>query len=166
MKKNEIPSSNKILILLSGPEPQRTILENILLKQTEKIDTPFLLVRGLPSETSQPVLPPNVTSFNYVGASELAEAISAASIIICRSGYSSLMDIVKMGKKAILIPTPGQTEQEYLGQRFMDKKMFVCQKQAEVDLVTGLKQLNEIQEHIFPIDFEQYKKALSDLGIK
>ncbi len=166
MKKIEVASSHKILILLSGPEPQRTLLEQILLKQAEKIDKQFILVRGLPSETSQPMLPTNVTSFNYLGASELTQALSSASIVVCRSGYSSLMDIVKMEKKAILIPTPGQTEQEYLGKRFMDKKMFVCQNQDEVNLLTGLEQLNEFTEQSFSIDFEQYKKALSALGIK
>lgn len=101
-----------LLILLSGPEPQRTILENMILAKT---DWPVnsRLIRGKPG--NQEVLThPQLTIQSHAGSDEMNELMTAAATILCRSGYSTVMDLVQLEQTALLIPTPGQTEQEYL----------------------------------------------------
>lgn len=104
-----------LLLLLSGPEPQRTILEKMLLAEIAQYRKPVVLVRGIPGATENLDPADHVTVYNYLPARELEAVISEAQMIICRSGYSTVMDLARLRKKSILIPTPGQTEQEYLG---------------------------------------------------
>jgi predicted glycosyltransferase len=77
--------------------------------------------------------------------------LNSAEIILCRTGYSSLMDLLKVGTKAILIPTPGQPEQISLGERLKEHSQFVVQGQGEVDVVEGVKKLrtsrSPVQKH-------------------
>ena len=103
-----------ILILISGPEPQRTILEEKIVDQLQKIKRSAIVVRGLPEMKDVRESFNNISFFNHLPAQELNELMSNAQVVISRSGYSTVMDIVKLGKKSILVPTPGQTEQEYL----------------------------------------------------
>lgn len=101
------------LILLSGPEPQRSILETLLLEKFKDIPGEIILVRG--SDLELRTEAKNVHVINYAFKSELRDLIVNAETVICRSGYSTLMDLFLLGKKKmILIPTPGQSEQEYL----------------------------------------------------
>jgi UDP:flavonoid glycosyltransferase YjiC (YdhE family) len=110
-----------LLALLSGPEPMRTQLENIILRQLKNIPGLHVLVRGLPGEAPPlpDLLPENITVYDFADTTLLTHLLPAARHIICRSGYSTLMDVyaITEGDKLILIPTPGQTEQVYLAQR-------------------------------------------------
>lgn len=109
------------LCLLSGPEPLRTELENSLLKQAALSHKKIGLVRGTNSALNQ-VVAKNVTVFNMPTASELSRLISTSKTIICRSGYSTLMDLHHLKKQnLILIPTPGQSEQKYLANYWQEK---------------------------------------------
>ncbi|MEM9929631.1 MAG: glycosyltransferase [Bacteroidota bacterium] len=114
-------SDLQTLSLLSGPEPMRTQLEGILLRQLGNIPGPHVLIRGLPGHTSPlpAKCPANVEVFDFANTALLGQLIPAAQHIICRSGYSTLMDIfaITEGKSLVLIPTPGQTEQVYLAQQ-------------------------------------------------
>jgi len=94
------------------------------------IDYPgrVVLVRGLPDGVNLPA-PPGVTIHNHLPAAELEVVIRGAKQIICRSGYSTVMDLIRLGKRAILIPTPGQTEQEYLGNYLAQKGWAICIEQ-------------------------------------
>ncbi|NCI45084.1 glycosyltransferase [Sediminibacterium soli] len=103
--------------LLSGPEPQRSILEKKVIGGLRDVPGPVLLVRGLPSETGIPAVPSNVTVVNHLPGKRMEEAIQQSGLVISRSGYTTVMELVSMQKKALLIPTPGQTEQEYLAAR-------------------------------------------------
>jgi UDP-N-acetylglucosamine transferase subunit ALG13 len=155
---------DKILILLSGPEPQRTLLEEKIIEQIKKIDEQFLVVRGLPTDTQQPEDSSHIEFKNHLSSFELSEAITNTKLVICRSGYSSIMDLLKLQKKAILIPTPGQTEQLYLGKELAAKNWFVTQKQEELQLKTAIQLcLSDTQVRPF-LDFEAYKQVLADLG--
>lgn len=116
-------SDNHVLILLSGPEPQRTILEIKLLELTRFIGRTIILVRGLPLETHLPDCPPNVRIFNHASTDQLNHWICSAEFVISRSGYTTIMDLMLLGKKSILIPTPGQTEQEYLADWLYQNKL-------------------------------------------
>jgi UDP-N-acetylglucosamine:LPS N-acetylglucosamine transferase len=141
-----------ILAILSGPEPQRSALEKLLFHQLVSFNTEAIIVRGLPSETLKPVSAPNTSSkiriIDFADSHELNRLICAADIVICRSGYTSVMDLFKLRKKAILIPTPGQTEQEYLG-LFLAKAGFaVVADQNNFKIADAIKKL----ENLRPID--------------
>jgi len=164
LTKQNCTEQTQILVLLSGPEPLRSLLEQKLLEQIKQIDEQFLFVRGLPSASKKLENTRNVHFENHLASAQLSQAISAAKLVVCRSGYSSVMDLLKMEKKAILIPTPGQTEQLYLGKELAAKKWFVTQKQEELQLKTAIHLcLSDTQVRPF-LDFEAFKQVLADLG--
>lgn len=104
------------LILLSGVEPQRSILEKLLLQKFSASGKQIALVRGRAGIRPEQHYP-HITQKDVAYGMELKQMILASDTIICRSGYSSLMDLHELNmKKLILIPTPGQTEQEYLAE--------------------------------------------------
>ncbi|MDR0830695.1 MAG: SDR family NAD(P)-dependent oxidoreductase [Prevotellaceae bacterium] len=121
----------KNIALISGVEPHRTILEKKLLNFFLNKDEKSLIVAGKPAELLDIENINNVTIVSHLEDAELAEALQNAENIYCRSGYSTLMDLHALGiKSANLIPTPGQTEQEYLAEHF-EKKGFCMVKQNE-----------------------------------
>ena len=122
------------LIQLSGPEPQRSIFENLLLNQIPFIEGNFLIVRGLPGDKN--VLPPvnNATIINHLSSTELNEAILSSKLIIGRSGYTTVMDLYKLSKKSILVPTPGQPEQEYLAGFLLKNNIIYTASQKDFNL--------------------------------
>jgi uncharacterized protein (TIGR00661 family) len=132
------------LIILSGPEPQRTKLETILLAQAKHLPYRFALVQGKPQAKTQVTFFGDIAVISHLTGSDLNHHINASGAIICRSGYSSIMDLAVLGKKALLIPTPGQTEQEYLAEYFESKGIFAYQKQGKVDLKAGIASLQNV----------------------
>jgi predicted glycosyltransferase len=118
-KPNPISKSIDILALISGPEPQRSFFEEFAVKFLSKNPGNHCIVRGLPNETEIPNLPFQV--FNHLSAKDLREKILASRSVLCRSGYSTLMDLNLLKANIILVPTPGQTEQIYLAKLW--KKM-------------------------------------------
>jgi uncharacterized protein (TIGR00661 family) len=135
----QIPPSLDLVVMLSGPEPQRTMLEEIVLHQLEKVDLEAVVVRGLPDSHDTYSLKGKTHVFAHLETEKLYELLARTSLVLCRSGYSSIMDLVTIGKRAILIPTPGQTEQEYLARYLMDKKIFFSMKQENFDLQYALE---------------------------
>lgn len=125
INKQPIPVTNKLLILLSGPEPQRSIIENMLLAQLNNYTRPVILVRGLPAATDTISAAASFTVYNFLTGQQLEKAINQSDIIISRSGYSTIMDVLPLGKKCIFIPTPGQAEQEYLA-AYLANKRYAC----------------------------------------
>jgi len=130
------PPALNVLAVCSGPEPQRTLLEEILLPQLQLSGLRFLLVRGVVEEEAAP----REHVVNYLTSEALQEMILQSDVIISRSGYSTVMDLCKLGKKAIFIPTPGQTEQEYLADTLMKKRWTFSMPQDEFDLKKALVQ--------------------------
>jgi uncharacterized protein (TIGR00661 family) len=137
-KSNDIPKIYNLLISLSGPEPQRTIFEKLILIQLKTFPEKVLLVRGLPGERKRPEADLTIEIVNHLSAKELNMAFQQSEMIISRSGYSTIMDLVKLCKKAILVPTPGQTEQEYLSDYLMEKKYFYSVRQSNFSLQTAI----------------------------
>ena len=127
-----------LLILLSGPEPQRTMLEKKLINQLANYQQLVVLVRGLPGSSAMPRVNKNVEVYNHLPATELQLKMCDASYIISRCGYSTVMDIAALRCKTILIPTPGQTEQEYLAAQLMHNKMALCIPQHQFELRAAL----------------------------
>lgn len=123
-----------LLVLLSGPEPQRSLLETKVLKQCVGQDWKVVLVRGLPGGAGKISSPPNVVMLPYANEETIGNLLTGSRVILCRSGYSTLMDLAVVGCRLILVPTPGQTEQEYLAQWWAEKGRALEVKQADLDL--------------------------------
>lgn len=131
-------SPKHLLILLSGPEPQRSLLEQRLTKQLKKFRSPVVMVRGLPSTEETFFISHHVQVFNHLPTAAMQELIRDAVYVIARSGYSTVMDLMRLRKKSILIPTPGQTEQEYLAHYLMTRSFALCLPQAKFSLLHAL----------------------------
>lgn len=136
-RKSEVPVNKKydLLVLLSGPEPQRSLLEKLVVQQVKEYTGNVLLVRGLPN-THETVA--GVESVNHLPSHELQVAIEASSLVLARSGYTTLMDLYFLEKKAIFIPTPGQTEQEYLAKQLSERGIAFSMEQNQFDLQKAL----------------------------
>lgn len=119
------PTNNQAidyLCLLSGPEPQRSMLEEHLINNALKSAKTITIVRGTTKLTTTSKLPDQITLINTPTANELSILITQAQVVICRSGYSSLMDMYHLRKQnLVLVPTPGQPEQEYLANYWKEK---------------------------------------------
>ena len=112
-KHQNLDKKYDFLAIVSGPEPQRTIFEKGIIKALQKRKEQSLIVLGK-TELNDTKEIGAITIKSHLNAKDLNHAILQSDLIICRSGYSTIMDLEKLGKKAFLIPTPGQTEQEYL----------------------------------------------------
>lgn len=128
---DKLNNNAPVLYLLSGVEPQRSILEQLILKHHSSHPHQAILIRGS-RYTKEKINPKfNLTVYDLCNAGQLQNLVSASKYVVCRSGYSSIMDLVKWQKNAVLIPTPGQYEQEYLAEYVSQKKWFLSIKQNE-----------------------------------
>ena len=134
-----------LLIILSGPEPQRTILENKVIDQIVNYPATATIVRGLPGEKN--IIPSTNTIhfYNHLSTDELNTEAVKAEFIISRSGYSTIMDIACVQKKSILIPTPGQTEQEYLADHLRKKQFAFCIDQEGFSLLKTIEEARNFE---------------------
>ena len=153
------------MILLSGPEPQRSMLEQQLINELRGLNKKTILVRGLPGTTKTIDAGAHVDVFNHLTASQLQQALNQSEFVICRSGYTTIMDLLKLKKKALLIPTPGQTEQEYLAAHMEAQNCFPFLKQDAFTLTKAVAVLQHFHFQ-FPFQeeqFEQYRDAVTAL---
>lgn len=143
LTKDNLPIKNDILVLLSGPEPQRTLLEKKLITEFKTSNKKILFVRGLVNVKE------NLEDFNackivnYLNQQNLQKEMNRSKMVIARSGYSTIMDVAKLNKKVFFIPTPGQSEQIYLAHFLKRKKMAPFVKQHKFNLNT----LKEIENY-------------------
>lgn len=123
-----------LFISLSGPEPQRTLLEEKIIEQISHYAGTAVIVRGLPQATRFIPSTGDIRFYNHLDSRDYAAEMQKAQWVISRSGYSTIMDIARMGKESILIPTPGQTEQEYLSRYLQQKQWALAGNQDTFDL--------------------------------
>ncbi len=154
---NKLPQQKKydFAVILSGPEPQRTMLEEKLLIAFQNSDNKIIFIRGVMEEKQISSANKNLIIKNYLTTKALEEVILSSEVIICRSGYSSIMDLAKLEKKAFLIPTPGQFEQEYLAERFMKLGIapFCKQENFEISKLDCLEDFSGFSRIGFKVDF-------------
>jgi uncharacterized protein (TIGR00661 family) len=134
MKSGPSTAKHELLIVLSGTEPQRTTLEHILLRQLANLPYKTLLVQGITSRKERIVCSNKLEMVTYMTGAELNQAILESGLIISRSGYTTIMDLAFLGKKALLIPTPGQREQEMLADHFDNLGIFYGVSQKQLNL--------------------------------
>jgi len=156
-KREQQELKDRLLFILSGPEPQRTILENKIINDISHYPGTAAIVRGLPS--TQSVIPSTgmIKFYNHLSAIELNEEVEKADWVISRPGYSTIMDLAKLQKKSILIPTPGQSEQEYLAKTLWQKKIAFSVEQKQFSLNRAL---HEAKKFNYKFQSPGYSNAL------
>lgn len=133
----------RFVAILSGPEPLRSTFEKSLLQAFAKIPGNHAVVRGLPGDSEMPSVPSNVTFFNHLETPDFARLVLSAEHCISRPGYSTVMDMVYLGADCVFVPTPGQTEQVYLGKMLHRAQMagLVSQRRISPEsLLTAVKE--------------------------
>ena len=147
--KLELPIRYQLLVVLSGPEPQRTLLEEILKKEVSRFTGKVVFIKGIIEEQQIVKKMGNTTFYNYMNAAELEKTFNESEIVLCRSGYTTVMDLAKLEKKAYFIPTPGQYEQEYLAKKYKregwvpysKQEHFAIEKLSQINFYKGLKNM-------------------------
>lgn len=142
--KPEESTASKIVILLSGPEPQRSILERKIFEQAEDLPEDTILIRGT-NEPCPERYRRRIKIYDRLNSLDVSRILAEAELLISRSGYSSIMDYYKLGKKAILIPTPGQSEQEYLARLHAASPYFLTVNQKNLKLAEQLVQASKLK---------------------
>jgi len=157
----------KLLVMISGPEPQRSLFENKIIKEITNHDGCATVVRGLPGEAKQIPSTNMIRFYNHLGTAELNKEMMEADYIVARSGYSTIMDIVTLQKKSVLIPTPGQTEQQYLGKYLLQKQIALVVSQKEFSLIASLQKALQFNYVLPSIENERrLQQIVSELIIK
>ncbi len=110
-----------ILVLISGPEPQRSIFERNMLAKFADYDGKVLVVRGIVEQEQKSELLNSIELVNYMLKEELEAAILRSDFVISRSGYTTIMDLNALKSKAFFVPTPGQLEQVFLANHLRKK---------------------------------------------
>ncbi|KAF2520093.1 glycosyltransferase [Flavobacterium salilacus subsp. salilacus] len=138
-----------LMAILSGPEPQRTMLEEKLSDELKRYKGKVIFVKGVVEPEEKITVKDNITYYNFMNTAALEQAFNESDKVLCRSGYTTIMDLAQLGKKAFFIPTPGQYEQEYLAHKlkktglvpYARQHSFKVEDLEKISLYKGLKNL-------------------------
>lgn len=164
--KEEFANKIDILVLLSGPESNRTLFEKKLIDEFKNDSRKIVFVLGKVEKEQKKWHTKNITFFNYLLSNELEQKIKLSNLVVCRSGYSSVMDLAILQKKVFFIPTKNQSEQEYLAKHLEQKQLapfekedlFTRQSLKRVENYKGLtSEKNKIDGNLFRL-FQSKRK--------
>jgi uncharacterized protein (TIGR00661 family) len=141
MQKKNVPKKYDLMIILSGPEPQRGLLETKLKVELKRYKGEVVFIQGIIEKEQCTEKIKNISFYNFMNSRQLEQAFNESEIILCRSGYTTIMDLVKLGKKAFFIPTPGQYEQIYLAQK-LNKEGYAPYANQDEFKIENLFELN------------------------
>ncbi len=131
--------SYDVVMILSGPEPQRTTFEHILLNQALQVPLQFLIILGLTEKEQKVQTKSNIDLVSHLNTADMHKALLSADLIVTRSGYSTIMDLAALKRKAVFVPTPGQTEQQYLAKKCKEDGIAYFENQSEFNLQRALE---------------------------
>ena len=132
--RHDLPQDIDVFMTISGPEPQRTMLQEKIFQQLPVLEGRRVVITlGQPGREPPPA-PPGVEVHSYLNRERQEEMLNRSKLVICRSGFSTITELAMLGKRALLIPTPGQTEQLYLGKTLHERGMFYSVDQRNLDL--------------------------------
>ena len=130
-EKQNLPTKYDVMVLLSGPEPQRTLLEEKLIAELKGYKAQTIFIKGKVEDEQKIEVIQNITFYNFMQTEQLQQTFNESEIVLCRSGYSTIMDLCKLEKKAFFIPTPGQFEQQYLAKKLKKSGFVPSSKQHD-----------------------------------
>jgi uncharacterized protein (TIGR00661 family) len=145
----DIATFPDVLVILSGPEPQRTVLRNKLVKVLKRTRLNVWIMTGRPDIPDQHITSGNLTYISHLTDSALKTILLKTPVIISRCGYSTIMDLTYLNRTAILIPTPGQPEQIYLSKHLRNNFYILKQSEIKNQLMARIKSLFE-RSHLHP----------------
>ncbi|MBL6612024.1 MAG: glycosyltransferase [Flavobacteriaceae bacterium] len=159
-EKKSVEKAYDLMVLLSGPEPQRTLLEDRLTEELQTFSGNILMVRGVieKEQTKEEMALDSGTmlKINFMRSEELSQSVQASDFILCRSGYTTVMDLAKLGKKAFFIPTPGQYEQVHIAER-LDELGVVpscSQEEFRLDQLERISSYSGLEAFSSTVDFD------------
>ena len=161
---NEQQPKDVFIGILSGPEPQRSIFQEILWVEGNQLQQPFKLIAGTADQAHNYADSAKGSIVPHLGGPDLVKAIENTRYIISRGGYTSLMELIPLKKPLILVPTPGQTEQIYLAKRWQEKGWAIAYDQSEFHLETALKEAANFNYQ--PIPFFPFSKEALEATLK
>jgi uncharacterized protein (TIGR00661 family) len=147
MHKKPIPKQYDLMVILSGPEPQRGLLESILKTELKRYRGDVVFIRGVVEKEQKKEQLKNITYFNFMTSRQLEQTFNESEIVLARSGYTTIMDLVRLGKKAFFIPTPGQYEQLYLANKLKKEGLvpYAEQDNFKIDNILEIKNYSGLQ---------------------
>lgn len=149
LHKKPLQKKYDLMAILSGPEPQRTMLEEKLSSELIHYKGKVIFIKGIVEQEEKVTVKDNITFYNFMNTAALEQAFNESEQVLCRSGYTTIMDLAQLGKKAFFIPTPGQYEQEYLAHKlkktglvpYARQNAFKVEDLETITLYKGLKNL-------------------------
>ncbi|WPR72043.1 glycosyltransferase [Flavobacterium sp. NG2] len=159
IKKME-PKQFDLMIILSGPEPQRGILDNLLQNEIKRYKGKILYIKGIIEKEQKKEEYENVTFYNFMSSEQIEKSINESESVLCRSGYTSIMDLTKLEKKAFFIPTPGQYEQEYLASKLEQEGVapFAYQVDFRIEDLEKIPQYTGLKNTKTTVEWEELLK--------
>lgn len=153
LSKLDLEKAFDLMVLISGPEPQRSMLESKLMDQVSRFSGTVLFVKGKIEESQEIIQKDHVLIYNYMNTAQLEKALNQSKLVLSRSGYTTVLDLAKLGKHAFFIPTPGQYEQEYLAERLEQENLVPYCKQEDFELkqlerIPSFKGLSSIESNL------------------
>lgn len=151
-------------VILSGPEPQRTILRTKLTEILIRNGKPSVILEGKPSEETTFHISGNITFISHFATNDFKRLILESGNIVTRSGYTTVMELLSLERTALLIPTPGQPEQEYLAEYLSGKGWFktISQKKLSGEFIPNMNNLN-LPRHLTEISEAHLDETLKEL---
>lgn len=155
-----LPENIDLTVILSGPEPQRTLLFDAIVKQSSLLPYSIVIVEGKP-ESEHSYQKGNLTVFPYLTETSLLSLIQRSNALLSRGGYTSIMDFAAIqAQNVVLIPTPGQAEQEYLAHYHAQKAHAFAYTQSNFQLSQVLQELQHLPVRTFPAFTEKWKNTV------
>ena len=160
MHKMALPIQYDLMIILSGPEPQRGLLEAHLTEEIKRFQGKVVFVKGIIEAEQKKEQVGNVTYYNFMKTRQLEQTFNESKKILCRSGYTTIMDLVKLHKKAFFIPTPGQYEQIYLAEKLQNEGLvpYATQEAFRIENLSQIEQFKGLPEIETTVNWEELFK--------
>ncbi len=152
-----------VLAIISGPEPQRSIFEDLIIEQAQHTNKKYVIVSGISEKNTDIQLTENIRIISHLPGEELFQLILCSETIISRGGYSTLMDLAVLNKKCIFVPTPGQTEQEYLVEELAKKNLIIGVEQSKFNLQVALDAVEKTEGFYIWVDVQEFEQMLSKI---
>jgi len=153
-----------VFISISGPEPQRTLLEQIIRQEAPALEKrgKVVITCGKPEAADTGASGGRLEYFGFLPFDQQQEMMNRANIVVSRSGYTTVMELAELGRRALYIPTPGQTEQEYLSRFYREQHMYYSVSQDKLDLAADLDRAAEFPGFKAPRSTQQNVEKLYD----
>ncbi|NVO08330.1 MAG: hypothetical protein HXX16_00045 [Bacteroidales bacterium] len=152
--------------IASGPSPQREIFIDLMGKLSKRYNLKAIIIKGNPKEGTNIFEDKGIYYAGHLNDIDFANTVLSTKYLITRSGYSTIMDLAFLGISGLIIPTPGQTEQEYLAEYLSRKELFVTCKQLDIEKIDitiaqvshkPINNSNKLFQNAFFELFDQYK---------